>query len=564
MKKRFAFFVAALLLSAPLAHAATADELRAQIASLLAQIESIRAQLGVSAQTTTATGLSTADITNTADFFYSNCPNLQYNLEPGDTDAETAQEVTLLQQFLSQDPTLYPEKIVSGYFGTLTEMAVRKFQVRHVIVQTGDYQSTGYGAVGPKTRAAIARACTNTATQTTGTTNTTTGYGTLTVSPSYGAAPLSVTVTLQNTTGSACTSYEIDWGDISVPLQYEASPYANCNTSAFSQTFTHTYAVPGSFTIRAKAGTGALSALPAQQKEIVVYGGTIATEDDACFVSPQSGTAPLAVSAKILLGGTLCDGRYAYYVDWGDGEVSTTNYCSDTNSHYEMLSHTYTTSGTRTARLLQSHPNARFAESTCRVNINTTTSTTISGSVTNAIPDSCKVWYDGCNTCSRSYRGGSLACTKMACFAAGQSYCREYFSGSTTNTVYDADTLTASITNASTRTVSFSAVTIDDGTCTNKALYTVYFGDGSDALLATNSACGAQTRTTSHTYATAGTYTVSLLRDGVAVDTITVTVSGTTSRARTNSLAAAYTSPSALAILRAIDHVESVLRMLFK
>lgn len=55
----------------------------------------------------------------------------------------------------------------------------------------------------------------------------------------------------------------------------------------------------------------------------------------------------------------------------------------------------------------------------------------------NEAPTNCKVWYDGCNTCSRSASGAPLACTKMACiqggdaawFAAHQPVCREYFGG---------------------------------------------------------------------------------------------------------------------------------------
>lgn len=43
-------------------------------------------------------------------------------------------------------------------------------------------------------------------------------------------------------------------------------------------------------------------------------------------------------------------------------------------------------------------------------------------------PYSCRVWYDGCNTCARQYPGGPLVCTKLACFAQGQSYCKDYFS----------------------------------------------------------------------------------------------------------------------------------------
>lgn len=50
-------------------------------------------------------------------------------------------------------------------------------------------------------------------------------------------------------------------------------------------------------------------------------------------------------------------------------------------------------------------------------------------------PNNCKVWYDGCNICSRSYEGGPLACTLMACLNNNiwnsGAYCKEYFSNST-------------------------------------------------------------------------------------------------------------------------------------
>lgn len=52
-------------------------------------------------------------------------------------------QVTALQQMLSQDSSLYPEGIVSGYFGKLTAAAVKRFQKKHGIEQVG--------LVGPKT-----------------------------------------------------------------------------------------------------------------------------------------------------------------------------------------------------------------------------------------------------------------------------------------------------------------------------------------------------------------------------------------------------------------------------
>ena len=61
-------------------------------------------------------------------------------------------QVVSLQKFLSQDPALYGEGIASGYFGSLTESAVKRFQERYGIAKGGD---AGFGFVGPKTRAKL-------------------------------------------------------------------------------------------------------------------------------------------------------------------------------------------------------------------------------------------------------------------------------------------------------------------------------------------------------------------------------------------------------------------------
>lgn len=64
-------------------------------------------------------------------------------------------DVRLLQEFLSRDRAIYPEGLVTGYFGPLTEAAVQRFQAREDIVSSGDSASTGYGRVGPRTRARV-------------------------------------------------------------------------------------------------------------------------------------------------------------------------------------------------------------------------------------------------------------------------------------------------------------------------------------------------------------------------------------------------------------------------
>lgn len=62
------------------------------------------------------------------------------------------EEVKKLQKILALDKNVYPEGLVTGYFGPLTLMAVKKFQVKYGIAKPGD---DGYGFVGPKTRAVL-------------------------------------------------------------------------------------------------------------------------------------------------------------------------------------------------------------------------------------------------------------------------------------------------------------------------------------------------------------------------------------------------------------------------
>ena len=67
----------------------------------------------------------------------------------------TSEDVKRLQELLASNPEIYPEGIISGWFGQLTRKAVRKFQCKYEIVCSGDEKTTGYGLAGPKTRAKI-------------------------------------------------------------------------------------------------------------------------------------------------------------------------------------------------------------------------------------------------------------------------------------------------------------------------------------------------------------------------------------------------------------------------
>ena len=71
------------------------------------------------------------------------------NLTPGDSGAQ----VTILQTLLTNDGDYAGP--VTGYYGSLTENGVEAFQVKEGIVNYGSPQTTGYGAVGPKTKVAL-------------------------------------------------------------------------------------------------------------------------------------------------------------------------------------------------------------------------------------------------------------------------------------------------------------------------------------------------------------------------------------------------------------------------
>lgn len=107
----------------------TADQIKAEIikvAALIAQLqEQLRALPGVLSEIITA--------------------DLRYG--------STGAQVELLQQWLAKDPVLYPEGIVSGWFGPLTKGAVVRFQEKHAEEILSPWNLTkGTGYVGRTTK----------------------------------------------------------------------------------------------------------------------------------------------------------------------------------------------------------------------------------------------------------------------------------------------------------------------------------------------------------------------------------------------------------------------------
>ncbi|MFM2374190.1 MAG: hypothetical protein RLZZ234_185, partial [Candidatus Parcubacteria bacterium] len=91
------------------------------------------------------------------------CSEVGSTLSYGSSDRETGGQVSALQRFLiATEPSLFPNGEVTGFFGRLTERAVQRYQEREGLAQGGTPDSTGYGATGPRTRAAFSRACVET------------------------------------------------------------------------------------------------------------------------------------------------------------------------------------------------------------------------------------------------------------------------------------------------------------------------------------------------------------------------------------------------------------------
>lgn len=88
-----------------------------------------------------------------------NCLTITRTLEVG----SRGDDVLQLQEFLYTNNNLSSKEYLTGYFGLVTERAVRSWQIDHKIVTKEDGPEEGAGIVGPRTRAALLKACDTTA-----------------------------------------------------------------------------------------------------------------------------------------------------------------------------------------------------------------------------------------------------------------------------------------------------------------------------------------------------------------------------------------------------------------
>jgi len=254
---------------------ANAAALAAQAEALLLQVAAMQAQFGAPA----GSGNTPTTVVSS-----SNCPLIGRVLKRG----YSGDDVSRLQTFLAVDPSIYPEALVSGYYGALTEAAVKRWQTKYNIVSSGTAATTGYGVVGPRTAAAISLQC-STSTTTGGSAGTPTVGGFIQVSPVSGNTPLTVRViaTVNTVNSCAAANYTLDWGD-GTALQSIPLPQGNCGQ--IQQTYSHVYLYGGVYTVRLAAGEHSTTAT-------VVVSGASGPTSTTVTPQPTSGTISLTAPA---------------------------------------------------------------------------------------------------------------------------------------------------------------------------------------------------------------------------------------------------------------------------
>lgn len=326
-------------------------QLYAQAQALLARVQQLQAQLGASGATSGG-----GDVVLDS----SSCPLIGRTLNAG----SSGDDVSRLQQFLARDSSIYPEGLVTGYYGALTEAAVKRWQVKYNIVSSGTPETTGYGQVGPRTAAAISLLCT------TGSYGGVPGPsgsagpvgGFIQVTPVSGNAPLTIAVQATVNTVNSCAGavYTLDYGDGTLPAVI-AVPAGNC--TQLTQTLGHAYPYGGVYSVTLSAGGHRTAATvqvfgagpplptptPAPTPTPTPTPPPPSTSWGIISVTPAVNGNPLAVSLQIEY--PACA---AYSIYWGDSTLPSSapaqSGCASGVAH-TTANHTYSGVGNYTVSL---------------------------------------------------------------------------------------------------------------------------------------------------------------------------------------------------------------------
>lgn len=250
-------------------------ELQTQIQDLLKQVQSLQQQV-------TALKVELGQQPETAAPAVP--PELTRNLSRG----SSGDDIRGLQEFLSQDKEIYPEGLVTGYFGPLTEAAVKRWQEKNGVESAG--------AIGPKTIARFNELRGPTATpaipaQSIGLTGTTTV-------PAV-PAQLATTTVVRPRSDSCAASYNYCVG----PGECSANRYYWCRNSCYGSAdacLGQTFVPP------------AISATPAQPATQTTQPATPAIPATSATATTTTSSPPPPVTATTTLLAPVVD-----YFKWG-------------------------------------------------------------------------------------------------------------------------------------------------------------------------------------------------------------------------------------------------------
>lgn len=295
------------------------------------------------------------------------CPNLTRNLSFGSRGSDVIE----LQTFLIAQGDLATGNN-TGYFGRMTEAAVKSWQAKNGVVSNGTPSTTGYGFVGPKTRAKVANLCGDTVAQPQTSMNIDLDkyrYGEGQFRATIKAtAPLKVSYTA-HTVGQG--RYYIGFGD-TFSSDPHRSPEVTCTANAVCAPISasHTYTNAGTYyagLVREYDGGYPQGSVIDSTADVII---TLTGADPSRLAaSPSGGSMPLQVvftaSVPVNQGLKCTDvGCPAIIIPgtkiiFGDGEEFPLA-CKESDADPQtglclgphMLTHTYRAAGTYTAKLL--------------------------------------------------------------------------------------------------------------------------------------------------------------------------------------------------------------------
>jgi PKD repeat protein len=232
-KALFAALGILLAVSPALASADTVTNLQSRIQALLAQLHTLQLRMeNMSSPSSTPAGPRPAEGSSVSGTMGNRiCLPILRQLVRGSSGSD----VTNLQDFLRQEGVFTGDS--TGFFGAQTEAALEKWQAREGIVASGDARTTGFGAVGPRTRLVIKNRCGQ--------------NDALVASPRQGSAPLTVTFNAKTASINSGISYVLNFGDgTSQPISSNGCNDPAAGACAESTGITHTYTTNGTYTAK--------------------------------------------------------------------------------------------------------------------------------------------------------------------------------------------------------------------------------------------------------------------------------------------------------------------------